>query len=109
MSLFRNLRKPYGKVEPWQSYEMESFKSNNVSEPEQKNEFLIIDSLDLAVEKSFVTINVNPEDYEYVEKLKPGFFKSIQGAKIDYCNSRSIHYHHHALHLFSLLNPHSLY
>jgi flagellar assembly protein FliH len=34
----------------------------------------IINALDMAVEKSKVILNVNPDDYDYVEKLRPNLF-----------------------------------
>ena len=34
----------------------------------------IFDALELAVEKSKVVFNVNPDDYDYVEKLRPELF-----------------------------------
>lgn len=41
----------------------------------------IFNALELAVEKSKVTFNVNPEDYEYVEKLRPDLFNQFKELK----------------------------
>jgi len=41
----------------------------------------IFEALELAVEKSKVVFNVNPEDYDYVEKLRPELFNRNKGAK----------------------------
>ena len=41
----------------------------------------IFDALELAVEKSNVVFNINPEDYEYVEKLRPELFNQNKGLK----------------------------
>jgi flagellar assembly protein FliH len=41
----------------------------------------IFDALELAVDKSKVVINVNPDDYEYVEKLRPELFNQNKGLK----------------------------
>jgi flagellar assembly protein FliH len=35
----------------------------------------ILNALDMAVEKSKVIFNVNPDDYEFVEKLRPDLFR----------------------------------
>jgi flagellar assembly protein FliH len=48
-------------------------------ESEIKN--AIFDALKLAVEKSKVIFNVNPDDYDYVEKLRPELFKQNKGLK----------------------------
>lgn len=41
----------------------------------------IFNALNLAAEKSIVTFNVNPEDYEYVEKLRPELFNQHKELK----------------------------
>jgi flagellar assembly protein FliH len=41
----------------------------------------IFDALELAVEKSKVVFNVNPDDYDYVEKLRPELFNKSKGLK----------------------------
>jgi flagellar assembly protein FliH len=41
----------------------------------------IFDALELAVEKSKVIFNVNPDDYDYVEKLRPELFTRNKGLK----------------------------
>jgi flagellar assembly protein FliH len=41
----------------------------------------IFDALELAVEKSKVVFNVNPDDYDYVEKLRPEFFNQNKELK----------------------------
>lgn len=41
----------------------------------------IFDALEFAVEKSKVVFNVNPEDYEYVEKLRPDLFNRYKELK----------------------------
>lgn len=41
----------------------------------------IFDALKLAVEKSKVVFNVNPDDYDYVEKLRPELFNQNKGLK----------------------------
>jgi len=41
----------------------------------------IFNALDLAVEKSMVTFNINSEDYKYVEKLRPGIFNHYKELK----------------------------
>ncbi|MDH3720087.1 MAG: FliH/SctL family protein [Desulfobacteraceae bacterium] len=41
----------------------------------------ILDALKLAVEKSKVVFNVNPDDYDYVEKLRPEIFNQNKGLK----------------------------
>jgi flagellar assembly protein FliH len=41
----------------------------------------IFDALEIAVEKSKVVFNVNPDDYDYVEKLRPELFKQNKGLK----------------------------
>ena len=35
---------------------------------------VVFKAVGLAAEKSEVTIRVNPEDFEYIEKLRPEFF-----------------------------------
>ena len=35
----------------------------------------------MAVEKSKVTFNVNPDDYDYVEKLRPNLFRNCKEIK----------------------------
>jgi flagellar assembly protein FliH len=41
----------------------------------------IFEALELAVEKSKVVFNVNPDDYDYVEKLRPELFNQNKGLK----------------------------
>ena len=41
----------------------------------------IFDALASAVEKSKVIFNVNPDDYDYVEKMRPELFNQNQGLK----------------------------
>jgi flagellar biosynthesis/type III secretory pathway protein FliH len=41
----------------------------------------IFDALEMAVEKSKVIFNVNPDDYEYVEKLRPDLFRNNKDIK----------------------------
>ena len=41
----------------------------------------IFDALKLSVEKSKVVFNVNPDDYDYVEKLRPELFNQNKGLK----------------------------
>jgi flagellar assembly protein FliH len=41
----------------------------------------IFDALELAVEKNKVVFNVNPDDYDYVEKLRPELFNQNKGLK----------------------------
>lgn len=41
----------------------------------------IFDALELALEKSKVIFNVNPEDYEFVEKLRPELFNEYKELK----------------------------
>jgi flagellar assembly protein FliH len=41
----------------------------------------IFDALELAVEKSKVVFNVNPDDYDYVEKLRPEIFNQNKELK----------------------------
>ena len=41
----------------------------------------IFEALELAVEKSKVIFNVNPDDYDYVEKLRPELFNQNKGLK----------------------------
>ena len=41
----------------------------------------IFEALEAAVEKSKVVFNVNPDDYDYVEKLRPELFKQNKGLK----------------------------
>jgi len=41
----------------------------------------IFDALKLAIEKSKVVFNVNPDDYDYVEKLRPELFNQNKGLK----------------------------
>jgi flagellar assembly protein FliH len=41
----------------------------------------IFDALALAVEKSKVIFNVNPDDYDYVERLRPELFNQNKGLK----------------------------
>lgn len=41
----------------------------------------IFEALEAAVEKSKVVFNVNPDDYDYVEKLRSGLFKQNKGLK----------------------------
>ncbi len=41
----------------------------------------IFDALELAVEKSKIVFNVNPDDYDYVEKLRPELFNQNKGLK----------------------------
>lgn len=41
----------------------------------------IFDALELAIEKSKVVFNVNPDDYDFVEKLRPELFKQNKGLK----------------------------
>ena len=41
----------------------------------------IFDALGMAVEKSKVIFNVNPDDYEYVEKLRPELFRNNKDIK----------------------------
>ena len=41
----------------------------------------IFNALELAVEKSKVVFNVNPDDYDYVEKLRPELFNQNKGLK----------------------------
>jgi flagellar assembly protein FliH len=48
-------------------------------EPVIKN--AIFEALEAAVEKSKVVFNVNPDDYDYVEKLRPELFKQNKGLK----------------------------
>lgn len=47
----------------------------------------IFDALELAVEKSKVVFNVNPDDYDYVEKLRPEIFNQNKGLKSIVVNS----------------------
>jgi len=41
----------------------------------------IFEALELAVEKSKVVFNVNPDDYDFVEKLRPELFNQNKGVK----------------------------
>jgi len=41
----------------------------------------IFEALELVVEKSKVVFNVNPDDYDYVEKLRPELFNQNKGLK----------------------------
>ena len=41
----------------------------------------IFTALDMAAEKSKVIINVNPDDYDYVEKLRPNLFRNNKEIK----------------------------
>jgi len=41
----------------------------------------IFEALELAIEKSKVVFNVNPDDYDYVEKLRPELFNQNKGLK----------------------------
>lgn len=41
----------------------------------------ILNALYLATEKSAVTLRINPEDFDYVEKLRPAFFSEFKGLK----------------------------
>ena len=41
----------------------------------------IFNALDMAVEKSKVIFNVNPDDYDYVEKLRPNLFRNNKEIK----------------------------
>lgn len=41
----------------------------------------IFNALELAAEKSKVVFNVNPDDYDYVEKLRPELFNQNKGLK----------------------------
>jgi flagellar assembly protein FliH len=41
----------------------------------------IFNALEMAVEKSKVTFNVNPDDYDYVEKLRPNLFRNNKEIK----------------------------
>jgi flagellar assembly protein FliH len=41
----------------------------------------IFNALDMAVEKSKVVFNVNPDDYDYVEKLRPNLFRQNKEIK----------------------------
>jgi len=41
----------------------------------------IFDALELAVEKSKIVFNVNPDDYDYVEKMRPELFNQNKGLK----------------------------
>jgi len=41
----------------------------------------MLNALDLAVEKSKIIFNVNPDDYDYVEKLRPELFKQNKELK----------------------------
>ena len=41
----------------------------------------ICDALKLAVEKSKIVFNVNPDDFDYVEKLRPEIFNQNKGLK----------------------------
>jgi len=47
----------------------------------------IFEALELAVEKSKVVFNVNPDDYDYVEKLRPELFNQNKGVKSIVVNS----------------------
>ena len=41
----------------------------------------IFNALEMGVEKSKVTFNVNPDDYDYVEKLRPNLFRNCKEIK----------------------------
>ncbi len=41
----------------------------------------VLNAIHLATEKSKITLRVNPEDYEYVEKLRPDFFAQFKAVK----------------------------
>jgi flagellar assembly protein FliH len=41
----------------------------------------VLNALNLAVEKNKIILNVNPEDYDYVEKLRPELFKKHKELK----------------------------
>jgi len=41
----------------------------------------IFEALELAIEKSKVVFNVNPDDYDFVEKLRPELFNQNKGVK----------------------------
>ncbi len=41
----------------------------------------VLNALNLAIEKSKIILNVNPEDYDYIEKLRPELFKEYKELK----------------------------
>ena len=41
----------------------------------------VFNALNLAIEKSKIILNVNPEDYDYIEKLRPELFKEYKELK----------------------------
>ena len=41
----------------------------------------VFNALNLAIEKSEIILNVNPEDYDYIEKLRPELFKEYKELK----------------------------
>ena len=41
----------------------------------------VYNALNLAMEKSKIILNVNPEDYDYIEKLRPELFKKYKDLK----------------------------
>jgi flagellar assembly protein FliH len=41
----------------------------------------VFNALNLAIEKSKIILNVNPEDYDYIEKLRPELFKEYKNLK----------------------------
>jgi flagellar assembly protein FliH len=41
----------------------------------------VFNALNLAIEKSKIVLNVNPEDYDYIEELRPDLFKKYKELK----------------------------
>lgn len=41
----------------------------------------VFNALNLAIEKSEIVLNVNPEDYDYIEELRPDLFKKYKELK----------------------------
>jgi flagellar assembly protein FliH len=54
---------------------VEKIVHNEVRQNETAIKETIVDALDMAVEKSKIIFNVNPDDYDFVEKLRPDLFR----------------------------------
>ena len=54
---------------------------HQMSSDEKAVEDTVVEALRLAVEKSEITLRVNPEDFDYVERLRPDFFAKFEELK----------------------------
>jgi flagellar assembly protein FliH len=54
---------------------------HQITSDEKAVEDTVLEALRLAVEKSEITLRVNPEDFDYVERLRPDFFAKFEELK----------------------------